>query len=238
MPGQALNRRFPLKAPRVVGRAWPDASRELQEFLDSLFDASSGIPAGFLNLNPQTVLVGGTVAPGAATDGWMSAGAQLVTAIPSVITGVGTISALGSSTTPSREDHQHKLTIPSALGGLIGSDGVNVVELPPPTFTKPGVMVGPTAPVDIVVWRAPWSCTLASFRAYQLAGGSVNVNARRNGTAEHLAADLNVPPAAWTTAGAVQNTTYVAGDSLEFRLKAPLVGLPIEVAFLLEFTRP
>jgi len=238
VPGQVLNRRFALRPPRVVGRAWNDAARDVQEFLDSIFEESQGIPAGFLGLTPLEVLVGETSDPGVVTDGWMSAGAQLVTAAPTTVTGVTAASSLGSSTTPAREDHQHRFSLLSNQGETVGFDGVNPVALPAPTFYKGGVLINPSAPGDVIIWRAAWAATLTALRAYQLGGTTVNVNARRNGTSEHLAADLAVAAGAWTSAGAVQNTAYVAGDSLELRLKAPLVGLPTEVAIQLEFTRP
>ena len=238
MAGGTLRQRFALRPPRVVGRAWPDCSRDVQEFLDSTSEEAQGIPAGLLGLTPLDVLVGGTPAPGAVTDGWMGAGAQLVTAAPTTVTGVGIASSLGSSTSPSREDHQHRFSILVGQGETLGFDGVNPVALPAPTFFIVHVLMGPAAPIDVTIWRAPWAATLTALHAYQVGGTTVNVNARLNGASEHLAADMAVAAGAWVTAGALQNTAYVAGDSLEVRLKAALVGVPVQVAFQLEFTRP
>jgi len=111
MPGQDLNRRFPLRPPRVVGRAWPDCSREVQEFLDSLFDSNSGVPGGFKDLTPVTVTIGGVSSPGAEASGWMASDAVLTVQAPTASSGLSNANATGSSSAGAREDHTHKRDI-------------------------------------------------------------------------------------------------------------------------------
>jgi hypothetical protein len=117
MAGQVTNRRF-IKHCRATGRSWNDAQRDVQTFIDSVKDASVGIPSGFLGSSPLPVLVGETATPGLVTDGWMSAGAQIVTAAPTVVAALAGASSLGASTTPAREDHAHARSVEISYDGV------------------------------------------------------------------------------------------------------------------------
>jgi hypothetical protein len=76
-----------------------------------------------------------------------------------------------------------------------------------------------------VVWRAPFAAQLTGLRAYRVDGTGATVNARKNGTANHLAVDLSVSVlGAWIDGGPVQNAHYAAGDTLEVMFTAVTGG--------------
>lgn len=159
---------------------------------------------------------------------------DILTATPSVP--VGDTFSPGTDAALMRADAGLRLGIVSAEGETIGHDGTDPVALPAPTMQRGGAFVAPTAPLDVVIWRAPWPCKVTAVKGEMEGGTSADVNARKNGTDEHLAADLSLTPGAWTDGGAVQNVDYVAGDSLEIRLKA-VVGSPTAVTVQVEFNR-
>lgn len=97
---------------------------------------------------------------------------------------------------------------------------------------------GITAAVDVVTWRAPFSCTVINVRGFRTGGSSADVNARRNQTDEHLSSDLTLGTAdAWADGGSVQNTAYVAGDELEIRIKST-TGDPTYIAVQVDLSVP
>jgi len=77
----------------------------------------------------------------------------------------------------------------------------------------------PNAALNIIVWRAPFACTVTNVRGYRVGGTGATINARRNGTLNHLASALSVSSAdTWMDGGAVSNTAYAAGDKLEIMI--------------------
>lgn len=68
------------------------------------------------------------------------------------------------------------------------------------------------------VWRCPFPSTVVGVYGFKSGSANVQLNARRSGsgTSLHLASNLTITNNnQWTSGGAVQNTTYSAGDSLE-----------------------
>lgn len=68
------------------------------------------------------------------------------------------------------------------------------------------------------VWRSPFPCRVVAVYAIHSGSSQLSVNARRSGSGAslHLATNLNITADnLWTAGGAVQNTDYSAGDSLE-----------------------
>ena len=62
------------------------------------------------------------------------------------------------------------------------------------------------------------------------------MNARRNGTDNHLASALSLTSAdTWMDGGAVQNAAYAAGDTMEIML-VTVAGLPLEVPIQVDLT--
>lgn len=125
----------------------------------------------------------------------------------------------------------------SALTGAItasaGSGATSQV------FSKGGTMVNSSglSALTAIAWRAPFACTVTNVRGYRVGGSAATINARRNGTDNHLASDLSLGSAdTWADGGAVQNTAYAAGDKLEIMLVS--VTGATQVAIQVDFTRP
>lgn len=102
--------------------------------------------------------------------------------------------------------------------------------------TKGGVILDPSGARDIVIWRAPFTCTVSAVRGYTTGGTSANINARKNGTDSLLSSDLTAVAGAWTSQTTIQNANFAIGDSLEIRLIS-LSGSPTAVAIQVECTR-
>lgn len=106
------------------------------------------------------------------------------------------------------------------------------------TPTRGGSVLNPTAAVNVYVWRAPFPCTVTNVRGIRRGGTGATVNARRNGSSNHLSSAVSLSSAdTWTDGGSVQNTAYAVGDSLEIMVVS-VTGSPTEVGVQVEFTRP
>lgn len=98
-----------------------------------------------------------------------------------------------------------------------------------PSVTKGGTVLDP-ASRDIPAWRADAEAQVLAVRGYRVGGTGATINARKNGTDEHLSSDLSLTsPNTWMTDTTIQNAVYAAGDSLELRIKS-VSGSPTEVA--------
>ena len=112
---------------------------------------------------------------------------------------------------------------------------------PTATFSRGGTLIqsdGLTAASNIIVWRAPFACTVTAVKGYRVGGSGATVNARRNGSSNHLSSAVSLASAdTWTDGGAVQNTAYSAGDKLEIMIVS-VTGSPTQVAVQIDFTKP
>jgi hypothetical protein len=105
-------------------------------------------------------------------------------------------------------------------------------------FSRGGTVLDPTGARIVMVWRAPFACTVTAVKGHRKGGTGATVNARRNQASDHLATDLSlVTVDAWADGGAVQNTAYAAGDDLEIEI-ASIAGAVTEIAIQVDFTRP
>jgi hypothetical protein len=105
------------------------------------------------------------------------------------------------------------------------------------TFTRGGTILNPAAATWVNVWRAPWTCTVTAVKALRVGGTGMTINARKNGASNHLSSNLSVGSAdTWTDGGAVQNTSYAAGDRLEIGV-VTVTGSVTQAAILVEFVR-
>jgi hypothetical protein len=113
----------------------------------------------------------------------------------------------------------------------------------PDELTKSVTLVSPSGTINVASWRAPFSCTVVAVRGYRVGGTSADVNARRNGSDEHLSADLTLSSAdTWLDGeddggATLQNTAYQPGDELQWMVTA-LSGDPDQVIIQVDFTRP
>ena len=94
------------------------------------------------------------------------------------------------------------------------------------------------AVINVIVWRAPYACTVTNVRGYRVGGTGATINARRNGADNHLSSALSLTSAdTWMDGGSVQNTSYVAGDKMEIMVVS-VAGTPTQIAIQVDLTRP
>lgn len=106
-----------------------------------------------------------------------------------------------------------------------------------PEFSKGGTMLFPVAK-NIIIWRAPFACTVTAVKGYRVSGTGATINARRNGASNHLSSALSLTSAdTWMDGGTVQNTAYAVGDKLEIMIVS-VSGSPDQVAVQVDYTRP
>jgi hypothetical protein len=98
-----------------------------------------------------------------------------------------------------------------------------------------GSVLSPTGAVNVYVWRAPYACSVTNVRGIRRGGTGATINARRNGSSNHLASALSVTSVdTWMDGGTVQNTAYAAGDILEIMV-VTVAGSPTEVGIQVDF---
>jgi len=104
-------------------------------------------------------------------------------------------------------------------------------------ISRGGVVISPSVAINIIIWRALFSCTVTNVRGYRVGGTGATINARRNGANNHLASALSLTSAdTWMDGGAVQNTAYAAGDKMEIMIVS-VTGSPTQVAVQVDLTR-
>lgn len=117
-----------------------------------------------------------------------------------------------------------------------GTDTFHVIN--EPVISRGGTVLSPSGAVNVIVWRAPFACTVTNVRGYRVGGTGAEINARRNNADNHLASALSLTNAdQWMDGGAVQNTAYAAGDEMEIMVVS-VAGSPTQVAVQVELTRP
>lgn len=110
-----------------------------------------------------------------------------------------------------------------------------VIETDP--FSAGGVILSPAGALNVMVWRAPFACTVTNVRGHRIGGTGATINARKNQASDHLASALSLVTAdLWTDGGAVQNATYAAGDDLEIML-VTIAGAVTQIAIQVDFRR-
>lgn len=103
-------------------------------------------------------------------------------------------------------------------------------------LSRGGTILSPSEAINVIVWRAPFACTVTNVRGYRVGGTGATINARLNGASNHLAAALSLTNAdEWMDGGAVQNAAYAEGDKLEIMIVS-VTGSPTQVAVQVDFT--
>lgn len=98
---------------------------------------------------------------------------------------------------------------------------------------------GITTTPNLFTWVAPYACTVTAIKGYRVGGTGATINARRNAGAvsNHLASALSLTSADTVMdGGAVQDTTYAAGDKLEIMIVS-VAGSPTQVSVQVNFTK-
>lgn len=104
-----------------------------------------------------------------------------------------------------------------------------------------GTVVNPngiTAAINIPAWCAPYAATVQSVKGYRVGGTGATINARKNGSSNHLSSALSLTSAdTYMDGGAVQNASYAVGDKLEIMVVSA-TGSPTEIGIQVNFSRP
>lgn len=136
----------------------------------------------------------------------------------------------------------HALTGPvhTHSGGIAGrflrETAATTFDFQAPPISRGGTVLSPVAQ-NINVWEARDSFTVTNVRARRTGGTGATVNARKNGSLNHLSSNLSLTTTNYTDGGAVQNTAYVAGDNLQIMIVS-VTGAPTEIIIQVDFTRP
>jgi len=110
------------------------------------------------------------------------------------------------------------------------------VEIYSDPFSAGGVILSPAGALNVMVWRAPFACTVTNVRGHRVGGSAATINARKNQASNLLASALSLGTAdAWADGGAVQNASFSAGDDLEIMLVT--VTGATQIAIQVDFVR-
>lgn len=102
-------------------------------------------------------------------------------------------------------------------------------------FSRGGTVLSPSGAINIIVWRTPFVCRVTAVKGYRVGGTGATINARKNGSLNHLGTNLSLSSAdEWMDGGTVQNINYSVGDKLEICL-ASLSGSPTQIAIQVDF---
>lgn len=112
-----------------------------------------------------------------------------------------------------------------------------VIGIESPLFSRGETVLSPSGAINVIVWEAPFACTVKTVKGYRVGGTGATINARLNGSSNHLASALSLTSAdTWMDGGAVQNTVYAAGDKMEIMV-VTVAGSPDQVAVQVNFVR-
>ena len=91
--------------------------------------------------------------------------------------------------------------------------------------------------LNIIVWRAPFTCAATNVWGYRIGGTGAAINARKNGNLNLLASALSLASAdVWMDGGAVQNENFAAGDKLEIMIVGT-TDIVSQLAIQIDFAR-
>jgi hypothetical protein len=104
--------------PRLTGRPWEDANRDLEEYLRKFKEAwSDGVPPGFNSVNPTIIAPDTASSPGSELNGWAAADHAHFVAV-GIAVGLANANAEGSAASLARSDHEHKRDARILGGGV------------------------------------------------------------------------------------------------------------------------
>jgi len=108
-------------------------------------------------------------------------------------------------------------------------------------FQRGGTILTPTGALNIIVWRAPYACTVTAIKGWRTGGTGATINAGKGTIATPTnkirSADLSLTSAdSWMDGGGVQNTAFAAGDPLIIIL-ASITGAVTQIAIQVDFTK-
>lgn len=117
-----------------------------------------------------------------------------------------------------------------------GVSGGLVLEAIP--ISRGAVVTSPVTGLTLMIWRAPYACTITNVRGHFKGGTSVVYNARRNQSSNFLSSNKTMSTAdSWDDGGTVQNTAIAAGDDIEIMI-VTVTGAVTECIIQVDLTRP
>lgn len=224
-----------LRLFRDTGAAWTTVSvGALAELAERAHSSLTGV--GIDDHHARDHAIGGATHSGAITAAQHGALAAIV--------GAHGHDDLDTVTADQHHAQAHDLdgadhTIAGEVAGeFLRATGAAAFAMETVPFSVSMTLLDPDAARNVMVWRAPFACTVTNVRGHIKGATGSTVNARRNQASNHLAAALTLSATdTWTDGGAVQNTAYVAGDDLELMVVS-ISGVPTEIALQVDFTRP
>ena len=116
-------------------------------------------------------------------------------------------------------------------------DGTSYYTIPKQqVFSKGGTILNPV-PETVVIWRAPFSCTVTAVSGYQDTGAGSVVTAC-DGSTDLLSTDITIAsPATWQEGGNLAMTEVLLGDSIAIRVVS-VSGSPNYLGVQVELTQP
>lgn len=239
--------RFSLPPPTITGRPWEEAVREIQKWMEvatSILD-SGGTLEDVTDHQVLNNLQGGTLAERyhftLAQHAYLSVHQAAVDPHPLYINAAELAAAIAAHEAAG-DPHPTYMTSAEVDASIAAALAAHVaLSDPHPQYirviNRGGTFVSPSGALALVIWRAPFACTVTNVRGYRRGGTGATINAQRNGSSTHLSSDLSLTSAdTWMDGGAVQNTAYAAGDSLELLLQS-VAGGPTQVAIQVELVR-
>lgn len=196
-------------------------------------EGPEGIPGPIGSTGP-TGATGDTGPTGPATPGFEGPegeeGPQGIPGLPGPAGMAGATGGAGSMGPPGLDGPEGDDGMP----GMPGSNGLPIISRGGTVYITSGI----ASAVNIIVWRAPFSCTVTAVKGYRVGGVGATINARKNGASNHLSSALSLTSAdTWMDGGAVQNTAYAVGDKLEIMVVSVSVG-PTQLAIQVDLSVP
>jgi hypothetical protein len=116
-------------------------------------------------------------------------------------------------------------------------DGISYYTIPKQlVFSKGGAVLSPT-PQTIVIWRAPFACTVTAVKGYQDMGTGSVITAY-DGSTDLLSTDITISSAAtWQDGGSIAHTAVSSGDSIAIKVVS-VSGSPNYLVIQVELTQP
>jgi len=116
-------------------------------------------------------------------------------------------------------------------------DGTSYYSLPKQqAFSKGGAILSPVAQT-IVIWQAPFACTVTAVKGYQDAGTGSVITAY-DGFTDLLSTDITISSAAtWQNGGSLAMTGVLPGDSIAIKVVS-VSGSPNYLVIQVEMTQP
>ena len=95
---------------------------------------------------------------------------------------------------------------------------------------------------NIILWKAPFACTVTAVRGYRVGGAATNAfNARKLGTTNFLSANKAIASADTWTDGTLSGTpadlAVAATDKVEIMI-TEVTSNPSQMSVQIDFTRP